>query len=796
MEDISSALDEEFRHSALKLEFDSILSIIAAHSNSERTDERLFSGGMLFSIDQIEKSQKEIDELVRLWQNGGNLSLSGWKDSGKSLKKIRSPGSIAASEDLVAIASAERKAVEIEKSIRAKAGDLPLISSLLDRFRTYPLIVNEISRAIDDNGEILDQASRELGRVRKQIGSQRSRLRKEFSDFAAQRGSGKGYEFVTVRGDRYLVSMPRGDASQVKGIVHQTSGSGASLYIEPIEFVESNNHLESLIEEEKREISRILSRLTSEVFEARDDLIENQEALLDLDGICSKALFSIDYRCVSPIHSTDGRLFLRKARHPLLEKKLSSDGAGKITGLDIECPPGLDVLVISGPNAGGKTVALKTVGLITMLDRYGLPVPCDKDPILPDHKRIFVDIGDDQSIERSLSTFSSRIARMKSILALADRESLVLIDEIGDGTDPEEGASIACALLEELSVLCGRTIVTTHLSALKGWAHEKDSAENATLEFDHERLRPLFRMRMGIPGRSWGIEMAGRMGLPSRIVEDAKNRLEGSSLRLEELLGHLEKTERLLIMEREELLRKEEEITLLISSYRDHIDSFEKERDEMERSARKEALDIVSSTRAEMEKLVREIRITQAERNVILRSKDIIRKRSIEFEKKVKKDERKKGLRSDRLEPGMVVMVETLAREGKILECRDQSRVIVELEGGLRVETRVEDLSEAEKKEVQPAKRSVSWRIDPFDPVSTELMIRGMERVEALEEVDAFLDRAVLQGLDTVRIIHGIGRGILKKAVYDMLRSDPRVKEVGPGEPALGGDGVAVVRIR
>ncbi len=796
MEEISSGLDEEVHHSALKLEFDSILSMIAEYSNSELTRERIHSGGMLGSLAEIEKSQKEIQELIVLRENGGGLPLSGWKNSWPVLKSINSQGKIAIAEDLVTIASAEKKAAEVSGSVKSQIDDLPLISFYSENLRIHKEIIEKIERAIGKDGEVLDHASRSLAKIRKQIGSQRNRLRKEFSEFSARKSGGKGYEFVTVRGDRYLVSMPLSEASQVKGIVHHTSGSGASLFIEPIEFVEGNNQLETLLQDEKKEIARILAELTSEVFEARDRLLNNQELLLELDVIYSKALFSIKYGCRSPLHSEDGTMDLRQARHPLLEKKLSSDGPGEIVGLDIECGSWTGVLVISGPNAGGKTIALKTVGLIMMMDRYGLPVPCADETVLPDHKNIFVDIGDDQSIERSLSTFSSRIDRMRKILEFADRDSLVLVDEIGDGTDPEEGASIACALLEEFSRLCGRTIVTTHMSALKGWAHEKESAENATLEFDSEKMQPLFRMRMGIPGRSWGIEMAGRMGLPERIIDDARNRLEESSLRLEELLGHLEKTERLLILEREELLHKEEEISRLISSYRDHIDSFERERGEMVREARTEALDIVSSTRAEMEKLVREIRITQAERNVILRSRDIIRKKTSEFEKKVNSQDSRAAYRPDELKAGMFVKVDTLDREGKILECRDTSRVIVELDGGLRVETKIEDLSESKNVKRDMSSGSVSWMPDPSEPVSTELMIRGLERVEALEEVDAFLDKAVIHGLDTVRIIHGIGKGILKKAVYDMLRSDPRVKSFEPGEPAHGGDGVARVRMK
>ncbi len=796
MEEISSTINEELRHSVSKLEFDAVIEMIVGYAMSERTREQLFSRHMLNTIDLIETSQKEIRELLVLREAGGDIPLSQWKDSWNVLRRISIPGSVVACEELMLVARGERKAADVARYLERHAGELPKIARYADGLQPRIEIIESITKAIGVDDNVLDSASTNLSKTRKRIGSLRRRLRKSFADFAAGKSGGKGYEFVTVRGDRYIVSMPRSEASHIRGIIHQTSGSGESLYIEPLEFVEGNNQLETLLREEKKEVGRILAELTAEVFDAVEDLSRNQDILLELDLISSKAIFASKYKCTMPIHSRDGTMILRGARHPLLEKRMSADGAGKIVGLDIDCGPDLDVLVISGPNAGGKTVALKTVGFIVMMDRHGLLVPCMEETVIPDHHLVFVDIGDDQSIERSLSTFSSRIVRMKSILALADKGSLVLIDEIGDGTDPEEGSSIACSLLEELSGLCGRTIVTTHMSALKGWAHEKDGAENATLEFDPEKLEPLFKMRMGIPGRSWGIEMAGRMGLPERIVEDAKNRLAENSLRLEELLGHLEKTERLLVHEKESLLKKEEELSGLISSYREHMDAFEKERDGMMLDARKEALGIVTSTRVEMERLVQEIRITQAEHRVIRKSKDLLQERRKRFESGL--DEKKDSVPIDPadLVPGVWVMIDSLKKEGKILSAKDRSKVMVELDGGLRVETRAEDLSVSERSESESSIGRISWRADPFDPVPTELMIRGLERVEALEKVDIFLDRAVLQGLDTVRIIHGIGRGILKRAVYDMLRKDSRVADVKPGEAALGGDGVAIVRLK
>jgi len=595
-----------------------------------------------------------------------------------------------------------------------------------------------------------------------------------------------------------VVSLPRGEAAGVKGTVHQSSASGASLCVESLEFVEENNRLESLVLEEKREIERILRELTAAVYQVRDDLLGNQAAILDLDSIRAKALFARKFNCTKPKHSGDGTFHLRGARHPLLEKRLSAEGGERaVRPLELELAPELRALVISGPNAGGKTVALKTVGLVVLMDRVGLLVPCKEDSILPEYRYLFVDIGDDQSIEKSLSTFSSRVVRMKSILGNVDDRSLVLIDEIGDGTDPDEGAALAEAVLGRLLLLCGRTIVTTHLSPLKGWAHETNGAGNATLEFDPERLEPLFKLRMGVPGRSWGIEMAGRMGLPAEIIREAKEHLGQETLRLEELLAHLERMERAIVLEQQELERKEKVLTELIETYRSSIDGFRKDRDELKREAREEALEIVSSTRREMERLIRDIRTAQAEKKVIRRVRREVDERKQGFEKTISSMKRRKGgLRIEDVEEGAWYEITSIGQKGKLLPLKSgENRVFLELAGGLRVETNVDDLSPAEGGRGE-CDRTVSWSADRSSgEAETELMVRGMERQDALEEVDRFIDRAVLHGLNRVTIIHGVGRGILKRAIYDVLKKDSRVKEIHPGETAAGGDGVAIVEL-
>ena len=789
----------EFLHALEKLEFGLVLDILAAYAVGERTSGALRDMGMLETTELVEHSQGTILEAVGLLDRGEDLPVPGWVDSTQILMGINAEGVVVGPAELKSVAAGEIAARRISVFLERWRAEFPLMSEYADLFCVQDGIVRMIGSAIGEEGEVVDGASPELKRIRKTLRTLRERLRRAFADFAQKKGGGKEYEFVTMRGERYVVSLPRIEAAGVKGIVHQSSSSGASLYVEPLEFVEKNNRLESLVLDEKREIERILREMTGAIFRVKDDLLANQAAILDIDSIRAKALFARRFSCTKPNHSVDGTLHLRGARHPLLEKRLSDEGEkGMIRPLELELSTEQRVLVISGPNAGGKTVALKTIGLVVLMDRTGLLVPCKEDSILPEYRHLFVDIGDDQSIEKSLSTFSSRVVRMKSILGNVEGRSLVLIDEIGDGTDPEEGAALAEAVLERLLRLCGRTIVTTHLSQLKGWAHERSGAGNATLEFDPERLEPLFRLRMGVPGRSWGIEMAGRMGLPTEIIREAKEYLGQETLRLEELLAHLERMERAVVLEQQELERKEKALTELIDTYRSSIDSFRKDRDELKREAREEALDIVSSTRREMEHLIRDIRTAQAEKEVIRRARREVDERKRDFEKTITSMKRPKGdLRIEDMVEGAWYEIMSIGQKGKLLPPKGATdRVFLELTGGLRVETSVDDLSPAEGSRNEQD-RAISWSVDrPSQEVATELMVRGMEKQDALEEVDRFIDRAVLSGLHRVTIIHGVGRGILKRAIFDVLKKDPRVKEIHPGEPAVGGDGVAIVELQ
>ncbi|MDZ7860154.1 MAG: Smr/MutS family protein [Candidatus Krumholzibacteriota bacterium] len=790
-------MEEEFFHTSKKLEFDSVLGIIAGYARSDRAREKIYSTKPLNSTEDIERNQREVFELVNFLDIGKSIPLAGWEDSKDVLKEISSKGTVVENRKIVQIAWGENRAQKVKEYFSKNSENFPVLTNYSSEFDLNKELAARILSVIGDDYEIVDDASKRLSKLRSEIRSFQKNLRKKFAALATAGEGGGGREFVTVRGNRYVVSLARSSAADIKGIVHHESSSGASVFIEPLELIEDNNRLEALFQDERKEIFRILRNLTDNIREKITNLEKNQDILCEFDVINASAQFARQYHCSSPCHSSDGRLILRQARHPLLQKQLEEENKGeKTVGLDLDAYKDLKVIVISGPNAGGKTIVLKTIGLIILMDRSGLLVPAMEGTVIPDYNNVFVDIGDDQSIKESLSTFSSRMLRIKRILSVANSRSIVIIDEIGDGTSHEEGQALAEAVLTRLKGICGRVVVTTHFTGLKGWAHRENGVINASMVFDPVDLKPLYKLKLGVPGRSWGLETARRLGLDPDIVNKAESNLDDASQDLEELLAYLEVKRQLLEKSLRKTEDKEKKLTDLAADYGRRLDDLNKNIEKYKSEAREKALKVVSDARADIEGLVNDIRATQADKKSIKRAKEQVSKRKRILEERVKRDKEVKNTSPGDIKQGNWVKILSLGKEAKVISTTDSGKVFVELEGGIRVETDVGDLLILKKKADRGRKsRKINWAASA-DPVYPEIMIRGLERVEALERIDRLIDRAVLQGLGSVRIIHGIGKGILKRAVYNRLRDDPRVKEIHPGEAAIGGDGVAVVELK
>ncbi|MBD3179693.1 MAG: hypothetical protein GF417_08840, partial [Candidatus Latescibacteria bacterium] len=466
---MAERIDSELSHTLNKLEFSGVLEIISRRAVSERAAQAILDIRPLSSREEADNRQREILEQVNFRNQGGDrIPVSGWRDTREILQEIVSEGQILDGEKLVMAARGELAADRVRKFISANRDLIPLAFSHIADMKVSAGIAKRIISIFDDDFQLVDSASGRLAELRRRIGRERNSLRKKFAEFAEGTGAGQGADFVTVRGGRYVVAVQRAAGRSFRGIVHHQSGSGQSVFIEPLELIEDNNRMESLIQKERKEVYRILREITGSVYQKRNLMISNQDILFRLDVINALASFSREFDCSMPEHSSDARMVLKNARHPLLEMELRlKNRIEQLVGLNLKCGSGLRVVVISGPNAGGKSVALKTIGMIVLMDQSGLPVPADPGTVIPVCSRVLVDIGDDQSIKKSLSTFSSRVVRIKSILARADSRSVVLIDEIGDGTSNEEGEVIAEAVLEKLSGISGRIFVTTHFTSLK-----------------------------------------------------------------------------------------------------------------------------------------------------------------------------------------------------------------------------------------------------------------------------------------------------------------------------------------
>jgi DNA mismatch repair protein MutS2 len=554
-----------------------------------------------------------------------------------------------------------------------------------------------------------------------------------------------------------------------------------------------NNELETRLADEAEEVERILATLSQEVRSRAPRILANADVIDRLDALRAKAMFAERFGCISPELSTRECLRLVRARHPLLMLALDRTGArGRHVPLDLSLEPDRRLLVITGPNAGGKTVAIKTVGLVALSLQCGLPVPCAHGTELPLFDRVFADIGDEQSLESSLSTFTSHLRHMDEMTRRADARTLCLIDEIGDGTDPDEGAAIAIATLERLLASGAAVIATTHYGRIKTFALETDGVANASMAFEEETSRPLYRLLEGIAGRSRGIDTARRTGFDPGVVARAEAILGGEAFRLEAALARLEAAHAGLERERARLVEEHAELERSIASYREKEQAYALTRREATRRAAREAEEMLAQTRREIEDVVRSIRERAADRETIRESRRRVEKMLDDVRSKVTPVEPARPPLSS-VAPGDRVSLSPTGRPAGVVVEVERRDAMVDM-GDKRIRVRIGKLYPAATEE--PRAPGVGHAVE-YEPVAeTSVSVRGMDRESAVEEVSRFIDRAVLTGLQEVMIIHGLGEGILARAIREALARDPRVRSHRPGAPMEGGTGVTFVTLR
>ncbi len=788
-------------HALQVLEYDRLREFVSRSAASGPGTARVLELEPSADAAEVLSRLAETREFLQLLQAGEEPPLEGIRDIGPSLTKLGTSGVMLQPAELLNIASTLAAGRRVRafftriagREIRAVSGTAPLLVARARAVTPLREIEDAISAAIDDSGEVKDSASPELRRVRKLL----ARVRDEILDRlekvlrAADAQDVVQDQVITVRDDRYVVPLRPGFQKTVKGVIHGRSGSRATLFVEPLEVLEQNNRLAELRAEEREEAERVLRELTARVAEEGGAIAATLDALAGIDCIGARARFGSAYHCTVPLLSEGRGLRLRTARHPLLAIKAGSIGA--VVPNDVELAGEGAALIISGPNAGGKTVVLKTVGLLCLMAQAGIPVTAGEGSELPVFSDFFADIGDEQSLEQDLSTYSSHVRRIAEILRGADRSSLVLLDELGAGTDPAEGAALGSAVLQRLLDRGCMTVVTTHHGSLKLFGSRTAGAVNAAMEFDADTLRPTYHFIPGRPGRSYGLDMAARIGVPEEVVRDARARLTGDEAGLDRLLEQVEQDACRLRQEREQAEADRSAAERLRLDAESRTKEAAGEAREMRLQAKRDAREVLAGLRQKLKELSRTAAMNTADIQTERRSVESLAERL-----EPREEEREEPLPAVpcELHPGDRVRVPRIRKTGSVLFVH---RDAVEIDAGgmkLRLPSReVVPIVRAPGAE-RHAARGWSADLAEREGVPDRLNLLGMRVDEALAEVERFIDRAGMQGLQQVLVIHGLGTGALKAAVTEHLKGHVLVASIRPGEPAEGGAGVTVAELK
>ena len=790
-------MDENQRHYKA-LELDKILKLLADETACEDAAQQALELKPSTDPEEVRRLLKETDDAFILLARFGSPSFGGLKNVTNSLRRAESGGTLSMAE-LLRIAGVLRT---LRGIVEWRAKGEGVVTSLDDRFGSLMpnrYLEDRIGNAILSEEEMADDASPELASIRRKIRSASTRAREVLDRMIHSQTYQKYLQdpIVTIRGGRFVVPVRSEYRNEVPGLVHDTSASGSTLFVEPMSAVEANNQVKVLLSEEEKEIERILAELSAEVGNFADGTVRGYETAVKLNVIFSKASLAYKMKANMPAVNETGRIRLRRARHPLIDRD-------KVVPTDIELGTRFDTLVITGPNTGGKTVSLKTVGLFTLMAMCGLMIPADENSEVAVFRRVLADIGDEQSIEQSLSTFSAHMTNIIGIIGRADGNSLVLLDELGAGTDPVEGAALAMAILEELRRRGAKVAATTHYAELKAYALQTEGVENACCEFDVATLRPTYRLLIGVPGRSNAFAISLRLGMDGKVVERAKELVSSENTRFEDVVQSLEASRQSLEKEREAAARERAEVQKAVEEAHALRDGIRADADgEMER-ARQKAAELVSRTRGQVDALLLEMDEIRRQKDRSAASEEIAKMRA-GFRKlestadPVNRRQDGKYVLPRPLKAGDSVLIYDIDKKGTVLRAPDGNSGEVLVQAGI-VQTRVplSNLRLVEEKPERKVYRTVTagMRGKPRAGASSELDLRGQTTDEAVMNVDRFIDSAQLAGVGQLTIIHGKGTGALRTAVQQHLKHHPGVKSFRLGTFGEGESGVTIVELK
>ena len=781
------------------LEFYKVLEYLTEQIHSEITRELIQNTRPASEISAIEKRLTEVSEMRSLLDFDDSFPIEFFGDIRPALKKARLQGNFLEPVEFVTLKVLLKLARKIKIYLEDRESKYPVLSQLAGELAPLADIENKISQTIDEaTSTVNDHASKKLASIRKEILTTQERIRKKI-EAVQKRWATSGFlqeTIITIREGRYVLLVKEQYRQRAKGLVHDQSASGATLFMEPFETIELSNHLRQLHLAEQREIERILIELTNLIREWQDPIETNLTTVVHFDYIHAGALFSIKINGCQPALNTENRLHLLAARHPLLV--LKHNRRDDVIPITIEMGTRFSTLLISGANAGGKTVALKTVGLLALMTQSGLHIPAFPDSEMPIFDDIFAEIGDQQSIENDLSTFSSRIQKLKLILEQATFHTLVLMDEIGSGTDPAEGAALAAAILQKLTNIGCLTIATTHHGALKAFAFETKGIENGAMEFNRETLTPTYHFHLGVPGSSYAFEIAQRYGISTKLIESARTFVGADQQKVENLIIHLEDRYQKQAEIVRDLDRKQSNLDGLIKLYQEKIEEIKRDKHKLKKQAIEEAEQILSQVNTTVEQAIKQIREENASKAAIRAVKQRLDQVKASVQTEAKKIEMSpptrqlEKIKPEHIEIGQTVWWNKFNTVASVLAPVDQAGKVLIEAGHLKMWVPLAELSSIgeQPEKMTPRNRGATIvRYEMPEHISTEIDLRGKRAEEAIDEVDKFIDKALIAGLHQIRILHGKGTGALKDTISEFLKKHPSIsaqKEADWNEGAAG----------
>lgn len=782
------------------LEFEQIKGRVAHHLVSAAGKRELAALMPATDYQTVDTWLTETTDGADILRLEGGLPLPKLADIKPQMKRLKIGANLNGTElaQVTKVLQASLSVQNFFEQMREKKIKLRVLEQTVDRLVTIPSVTTRLVRSVDPDGRINDEASAKLHGIRQLISKTENEIRQQMAQYT----QGKSAKYlsepiVTVRNDRFVIPVLARYRNKFGGVVHDQSASGQTLYIEPGAVMEDNNHLRQAQIEEKQEVLRVLAELSALISPYRHDILNNEQILGHLDFINAKAVYAHELKASLPLLSADNQVNLRKAWHPLIARD-------QAVANDIKLGGDYQAVIITGPNTGGKTITLKTLGIIQLMGQAGLFIPAQEGSTIGVFDNVFADIGDEQSLEQNLSTFSGHMDNVKTILDQLTANSLVLLDELGAGTDPKEGAALAMAILDEIGQRGSLVMITTHYPELKVYGYDRAKTINASMEFDQATLQPTYRLLLGIPGRSNGLEIAKRLGIGPAIISEAQSLVSDDSQDLNAMIGDL-------VEQRKQAREESERLAKLVAQNQDDqeelnqkLDRFNEQRDQLLERARSQANHQVAQAKRKADRIIHHLRQLEIQQgagvkeNQLMDAQGALNALHQDNPRLQHNSVLKRAKEKHDLHKGDAVLVKSYGQHGELLSRRGNHKWEVQI-GILKMEIDERDLEKVAKQDLPKEKQQRTGhraaKTTQTRKTSARLDLRGHRYEEAMGELSNFIDHALLNNLGTVTIIHGKGTGALRKGTQQYLQSNPRVKSFSYAAPNAGGDGATIVNL-